>query len=376
MSESGEKTEQPSPKKVRDAREKGQVARSQEAVTTFSLMAVVGYIWVTWTSTMQALLAMFNEVSSLIEGDFQVNAANAITLISRQSAEILLPLLGVTILAAIAANYIQVGTLFAFDSIMPKMDKISPAAGFKRIFSGKQLIETLKSVLKIVFLSILLYLVVRDAIGPYISSLRCGMPCMVNITSSVLAKLLLYSALAFIIVAGFDYVYQKSSHTKSLMMSKDDVKREYKESEGDPHIKGQRKQLAHEMVMSDGGQTARKATAVVVNPTHFAVVLKFDPETMALPAVVAKGRNQNAHYLRTEAESAGVPVFRNVGLARALFADAEINQFVPDDLFDAVAEVLVWVAKNKDLLYQGPLAHGVIDMDAGDHRNSGTPAAP
>jgi type III secretion protein U len=146
------------------------------------------------------------------------------------------------------------------------------------------------------------------------------------------------------------------------------VKREYKESEGDPHIKGKRKQIAHEMATSNSGQAARKGSAVVVNPTHFAVVLDYRPDVTPLPIVTAKGTNLIAHYLRTQAEEAGVPVFRNVRLARALYADAEVDQYIPDELFDAVAEVLTWVARNKDRLYQGRLDHGVIDMDVGDHR--------
>src|SRR5262249_33074261 len=175
-------------------------------------------------------------------------------------------------------------------------------------------------------------------------------------------------ALAFVIVAVADYAYQKHSHTKSLMMTKEEVKREYKESEGDPHIKGHRRQLAQELAMGDGGHAARKGTAVVVNPTHLAVVISYRPEQMALPIVTAKGRNLQAHYLRTQAEEAGVPVFRNVPLARALFADAPINDYIPDELFDAVAEVLAWVSRHEDVLYKGRLPHGVIDMDAGDHR--------
>jgi type III secretion protein U len=280
----------------------------------------------------------------------------------------LIPIIGVTIFAGIAANYLQVGSLFAFESISPSLEKISPGAGFKRIFSMKQIVETLKSIVKIVFLSVLLYYVVRDAIGNYIYSLACGMPCLVNITSSVLFQTVMYSALAFIIVALADFAYQKHSHTKSLMMTKDEIKREYKESEGDPHIKGHRRQLAQELAMSDSGAAARKGTAVVVNPTHFAVVISYRPEQAPLPIVTAKGRNLQAHYLRTQAEEAGVPVFRNVGLARSLFADVEIDAFIPDELFDAVAEVLTWVDRHKDLLYGGRLNHGVIDMDAGEHR--------
>ncbi|MDO1583192.1 type III secretion system export apparatus subunit SctU [Rhizobium oryzicola] len=368
MSEGGEKTELPTPKKERDAREKGQVARSQEAVTTISLFATVACIWLSWGAITSAIIGIFDQTARLATGDFQANAVIGIVYTFREGAVVLLPVLGVVILAGIAANYVQFGSLFTFDSIMPKLEKISPAAGFKRIFSMNSVVELLKSNLKIIFLSILLYYVIRNAIGPFLNSLQCGIACIATITTSILFQTLTYSALAFIIVAAADFAWQKHTHIKSLMMSKDEVKREYKESEGDPHIKGKRKQLAQELIMGDGGTAARKGAAVVVNPTHFAVVIDYRPGETPLPLVTAKGRNAQAHYLRTEAEKAGVPIFRNVALARALFADAALHEPIPDDLFDAVAEVLAWVSRNRENLYGKPLEHGVIDMDCGDHR--------
>jgi type III secretion protein U len=260
-----------------------------------------------------------------------------------------------------------VGSIFSFENLTPKLNKISPASGAKRIFSLKQIIEVLKAIVKIVFLSILLFIVLQGAIGPFIYSLPCGLPCVTHVTSVVLFKLLIYSAFAFIVVSAVDFAFQKHTYTKSLMMTKDEVKREYKESEGDPHIKGKRTQLAQELIMGDDANIARKSTAVVVNPTHLAVVLRYVEGETPLPMVVAKGRNRNAHSLRAAAEEAGVPVFRNVTLARALYAQTEVNDFVPEDLFGAIAEVLAWVAKNKRMLYNGPFGSGVIDMDAGDH---------
>lgn len=365
---SGEKTELPTPKKERDAREKGQVARSQEVVTTASLVSVILYVWVTWDATNARLTKMFDQMASLAKGDFDTNVLPAIQSAFREAVIILLPILGVVIVAGVAANYIQIGSLFSFESITPKGEKLSPIAGFKRIFSMKQLVELLKSILKIVVLSVLLYFVVLDSISPYVNSLACGLPCIGQVTVNALWQTIIYSSLAFIVVALADFAYQRHAHTKSLMMTKEDVKREYKESEGDPHIKGKRKQLAQEMAMGDGGFAARKGTAVVVNPTHFAVVIQYEPEKAPLPMVTAKGRNMYAHYLRSEAEEAGVPVFRNVALARALFADAQLYEPIPDELFDAVAEVLAWVSKNRDTLYGGRLDRGVVDMDMADHR--------
>lgn len=368
---SGEKTELPTPKKERDARAKGQVARSQEVVTTVSLLAVIAYIWVAGPDINIRMVRLMDDMAALAVGDFRVNSYNGIAIAFWESVYIMAPILGVAIFSAIAANYMQFGSIFALENLMPKLEKISPAAGAKRIFAMKNLVENLKQVLKIIFLSIMLYFVVRDSIGPYLNSLTCGMTCLTNVTSYFLYKLFAYTAFAFIIVALADFAYQRHTHTKSLMMSKDEIKREYKESEGDPHIKGHRKQLAFELIMSDSGTAARKSTAVVVNPTHFAVCISYRPDQTPLPLVVAKGRNFHAHYLRTQAEQAGVPVFLNVQLARALYAGTPLDGYVPDELFEAVAEILAWVERNKDRLYQGPLDHGVIDMEAGDHRPGG-----
>lgn len=365
---SGEKTEQPTPKKRRDARKKGQVAKSTEVVTTISLFSAIALIWATWDGLLETLISLFDAVAMLAVGDFRVTGGQAVDVVSREVAMTMLPILGTVLLSGIAANYFQIGSLMSAESIKPKLEKISPAAGFKRIFSMKQLVETLKSIIKIAILSVLLYFVVRNAIGAYISSVSCGLPCLVAVTSHFMFQTFVYSALTFVVVALADLAYQRRAHTKSLMMTKDEVKREYKESEGDPHIKGKRRQLAHELAMGGGGQAARKGTAVVVNPTHFAVVILYRPDKTPLPVVTAKGRNLYAHFLRTEAESAGVPVFLNVPLARKLFAEVEVDNYVPDELFDVVAEVLSWVERNRDKLYKGPLDHGVLDMEAGDHR--------
>ncbi|MGJ0506821.1 MAG: type III secretion system export apparatus subunit SctU [Methylocystis sp.] len=376
--EGGEKTEQPSPKKIRDARQKGQVAKSQEVVTTFTLLSLIGYLWVAWRPLQEQIIDLFDLVSVLPPGQFDKTVFITLHAVSQRVVSILIPILALAIVTALAANYAQIGVVFALENLVPKLERVNPGEGFKRIFSMKQLIEILKSLLKIIFLSVLLYIVLRDSIGPFAYTLECGLACLGSVTAQVLVKLLIYSALAFIIVAVADLFYQRHSYTKSLMMSKDEVKREYKESEGDPHIKGKRKQLAHELVMSDAGGATRKSTAVVVNPTHLAVAFRYKEGETPLPIVVAKGRERHAHFLRTQAEEAGVPVFRNVRLAQALYAEADVNQYVPDELFEAIAEVLAWVKKNEHLLYRGRLRHGVIDMDMGDHRNEpeGGPLGP
>ncbi|MCP8939527.1 type III secretion system export apparatus subunit SctU [Alsobacter sp. SYSU M60028] len=369
MSEGGEKTELPTPKKERDARAKGQVARSQELVTTASLLGVVAYVWVTFPGTVTTIVSMLDAVAADGAQDFHTRANVAIEAVARGAVSILAPLLLVTIVVGIAANYLQIGSLFALQGITPSLSKISPASGFKRIFSKKQLVEILKALLKIAALAVVVFGIVREAMGAYVVGLPCGMPCLAGITAATLAQILASSALVFIVVAVADLAWQRYSHTKELMMTKDEVKREYKESEGDPHVKGHRRQLAFELVMGDGGHAQKKPTALVVNPTHIAVAILYEPPDVPLPLVIDRARGDRAVRLRAAAEEAGVPVFRHVKLARGLYAAATPQGEVPDEWLQAVAEILAWVERHRDRLYQQPLGHGVLDIEDGDHRS-------
>lgn len=371
MSEGGEKTEQPTPKKERDARQKGQVARSQEVVTTISMFGTIAVIFLMGGLIWNHLVILIDQIAAIAARRENVSLSEGLALTWDVSVVITLPILGTVIFLAIVSNMMQFGVLASLEAIQPQLERISLIAGFKRIFSGKQMVELLKSTLKIIFLTVLLYYVLNEAIGPFISAVACGMDCIATVTESVTRRIMIISAVAFVIVAVADFYYQRYAHTKSLMMSKEEVKREYKESEGDPLVKGHRKQVAMELVMSDGPAQAKKASALVVNPTHLAVALLYKPGDMPLPIVSAKGAGTYAVDMRAEAERAGVPIFHNIPLARQLFADAEINDFIPEDVFDAVAEILAWVARNEAQLYQGPLPHGDLDMLRGDHRPSG-----
>lgn len=366
MSEGGEKTELPTPKKERDARQKGQVARSQEVVTTISMFGTIAVISAMGGMIWSRLTTLIDQIAAIAARKEGVSLDEGLALSWAVGVDLTLPILGAVIFLGIAANMGQFGVLTSLQALEPKMERISVLAGFKRIFSAKQLVELLKSVIKIVFLTVLLYIVLGDAIGPFVSAVSCGMECMSTVTTSVMNRVLFMTAIAFVIVAVADLFWQRHSHTKSLMMSKEEIKREYKESEGDPHVKGHRKQVAMEMVMGDA--PAKKASALVVNPTHIAIALRYKEGETPLPMVTGKGMGALAVDMRADAERAGVPIFHNIALARHLYADADINGFVPEDVFDVVAEILAWVARNEAALYQGPLQHGDIDMLRGDHQ--------
>lgn len=369
---SGEKTEPPTPKRMRDARKKGQVARSQEVVTTISLFGVIAVIYGLGGLAWARLVVLMDQVAALAATGSEDRLHQGIAIAFDLSVAVMVPIVLATILLGIAANLIQFGVLFSLQAVAPKLEKISPIKGAKRIFSKKQLVELLKSVFKILFLSALLFLVIRDAIGPFVSGINCGVECLADVTDQMMVRVLLITALAFVIVAGLDFMIQRHFHTKSLMMTKQEVKREYKESEGDPMVKGQRRQLAQEFIMGDVRKQVKSSSAVVVNPTHLAVAIRYKAGETPLPMVVAKGRNYLAHDMRAEAERAGVPIFHNVRLARYLYAETEPNDYVPDDVFDVIAEILAWIGRHEGRLYRGTLDHGDIDMERGDHRESAT----
>jgi len=360
---SSQKTEQPTPKRLEDARKKGQVARSQELVTTLSLFTVVAYLWLGWDLINQRLQGLFDSIA--VHAREYPNHRTAVALYEAglSFALILAPILGIVVVVGTFASFVQVGGLISVDAVIPKGDRINPGSGLRRIFSRRHAVELLKTILKIAVLVAILFGVIRDAIGPYVNSLYCNLGCQSGLTSLVLSRLIAYAAVAFFFIAVADVAFQRRAHIRSLMMTREEVKREFKEMEGDPLLKSKRRQLAQELAMEDRVRAAGRATAIIVNPTHLAVAIFYSAEKVPVPVVTAKGRNQEAYQMIGAAEKAGVPVFRNIMLARKLFADVEVSQPVPEELFDAIAEVLAWIANNKEVLYSGRLPHGVIDME-------------
>lgn len=337
----GDKTEQPTPKKLRDARKKGQVANSKEVVSAAGIVSVFAYFWVMMPYYMQRGQELLLIPTGFYEMPFRDALSAAMQLIFNLAVELTLPVVGIGLLAGILGNFFQVGVLFSFESLKPDLKKINPAEGVKKIFNMKSVIEMLKSIFKIAFLSVLLYMVIRDGIRPLLLTPYCGMDCFLSMTGELLSQVMIYTVAAFIIIAAADFAWQRKQHTKSLMMTKDEIKREYKESEGDPTVKGQRKQFHQEMIMGGGPEPkVKKSTAVVTNPTHLAVGLRYQRGETPLPMVMIKGRGVNAEKIKKIAEAEGIPIFENVPLARALMESAEVNQYIPPDLIEPVAEVL------------------------------------
>ncbi|MCP3877883.1 MAG: EscU/YscU/HrcU family type III secretion system export apparatus switch protein [Sulfitobacter sp.] len=338
-----EKTEKPSPKKLRDARKKGQVASSKEVASAALILSVFVYIAAMSDTIYLKLEQMILLPTEFINDDFEHALQATVEGIAQVALHLLAPLLVVVVIIAVLAYIAQFGVLMSAESLKPSLNKLNPAKAVKKIFSVKNLIEFLKSILKIVFLSVLLYFVIRHSLPDLLKIPACGLDCIPLVLGTLLKHLAINAAFAFIIIAAADFAFQKYQFTKQMRMTKDEVKREYKEMEGDPLIKGKRKQLHQEMLSENITHSVKNSTVVVTNPTRIAIALEYRDGETPLPIVRAKGENLIARRMIEIAKQEGIPVMENVPLARALHEHSSVDQYIPADLIDAVAEVLRWV---------------------------------
>lgn len=342
---SGEKTEQPTAKRLREAREKGQVAHSKDFTQTLLILALFGYMLGNASNLIEALGKIVLVPSTLTDMPFEIALKTALDAALREALVLVLPFVLIVLGIGMFGEFLQVGIVLAFKKLIPSGKKLNPATNLKNIFSKKNLVESLKSAVKIAFLSVLITLVIRDALPQLMAVPHSGMAGLQAGVGGMLRTMMINVAVAYIIISLADFAWQRMQHRKQLMMSKQEVKQEFKEMEGDPHIKGKRKHLHQEMVMQGAVQSARKATVLITNPTHLAIALYYDADETPLPVVLAKGEGALAEEMMRAAREAGVPIMQNIPLARALMADAQPDQYIPSELIEPVAEVLRLVRK-------------------------------
>jgi flagellar biosynthesis protein FlhB len=342
----GEKTEKPTPKKIRDARKKGQVFKSQDLTNAFLFLTAAAVIVFGGSMFTDGLRKLFTEAfqPETFRGFHSADSLVASAGHSFASALImLLPLLGGLFVVAVMLNFLQVNALFSMEVLSPKLDKLNPVSGFQNMFfKAKTYIELAKNVLKIVVVLTLAYYIVKGSLADLVLVERLSVQSAAKLAGALMAGLLLRIGVAFLVLGAADYFLQKHLYMKNLMMSKQEVIDEYKHEEGDPHIKGARKQLHEQLLAESSTAAVPKADVVVVNPTHLAVAVQYDEHSMHAPMVVAKGQMLRAQKIIDIARASRVPVLRNVPLAHSLF-EIDIGHEIPEDLFDAVAEVLNWV---------------------------------
>ena len=342
-----DKTEQPTSKKLRDARNKGQVAQSKDVVSTILLLMMFLYIMLSWKGAKQSLGELMILPGTLYREPFDEALRTMSHATIKAIIDFTLPALAIVLIFGIASSYFQVGPLFIFEPLKPDLKKLNPADKLKQMFSMKNFVEFLKSCFKVGFLGILLYIVTRDAIGVLVQTPSGGLEAVNSVLEKVMYRVAMFTIFAYGAIAAADFAFQKWQHTKGLMMSKDEVKREYKEMEGDPHIKSKRKQLAQELIMSDSTANVRKATVLVTNPTHKAIAIYYKQGETKLPIVTAKGEGYLAQRMIEVAKEEGVPIMQNVPLAHELFDNAQLEHYIPSELIEPIAEILRWVQQLK-----------------------------
>lgn len=340
---SDEKTEQPTAKRLREAREKGEVAKSQEVPSALTVMLIAVWFIAMGSSMLMDLIGMTEVPFLVMNRPF----TEALTIVSEttlfSALKVAGPLFAMVMLIALCANLAQVGVLFSFEAIIPKIENLNPKKWFQKVFSLKNAVEFLKNIIKITVLGLTSWYIFMKHL-PTLFRIPSGtVEHIWTILGTVILDLILTCASVFCVIAAVDWLFQRWQFTKQHMMSKDEVKREYKESEGDPMIKGKRKQLHQELLAQGKMDKVRKSKVLITNPTHYAIALDYDQEKTPLPIVLAKGEGELAKRMIKVAEEEGIPIMRNVPLAHALFEQGTEDAYIPSELIVPVAEVLRWV---------------------------------
>lgn len=338
-----EKTEQPTDHRIRKARQDGQVAKSKDFTETLMMGALLGYTLVQADDIMASLSAMVLTPSRFPGVPFREALALSAEALAREGASLLLPYLGIVLLIGIAAETWQTGFLISFRVLIPKGDRMDPVKNLQQMFSMRNLVDFLKSCLKLTLLSAVVYLVIRDALDPLVHIPQAGMASSGLVLADMLEDICISSLIGFGFMALLDLVWQRHQYIKGLMMSMDEIRQEYKELEGDPHIKHHRKELAREIVDGGGAEAAGHASVVVANPTHYSVAIVYSAGITDLPVILARGDGIKALRIREVAEAAGVPVVEDVQLARGLYRQGRVGAFIPREFIEPVAELLLAV---------------------------------
>lgn len=344
----GDKTEEPTAKKRADAKKKGQVAKSQEVSTAFVLLAGFLSIKMLWESIYGSIKGYSIYIfSNLNQGGDTESVIRIFIDIMVIFAKTALPIMLVIMLVGLMINLFQVGINFSTEILMPKLDKLSPISGFGRIFSKRSLIELVKSLLKILVIGFFIYTYIRDEILAMPQFIFFDLQTSLTKVADVIFMLSFKICGVIFLMAVLDLGYQKWQTTQDLKMTKQEVKDEMKQMEGDPQIKGKIRQKQRQMAMARMMQEVPQADVIVTNPTHFAVALSYK-HGMDAPVVLAKGQDLVAQKIKEIARENRITIVENKPLARALFASTEVGDRIPQELYQSVAEVLAYVYRLKN----------------------------
>lgn len=345
---SSEKTEQPTPKKLRDARKKGQVAKSQDITSALLMICAFVTIAIMYLGSVKRLGEMITFPTYLYDKPFREALLTLLPQLGLIIMQMTLPFIAIAFLGGLLGNILQIGPMLTTEPIKPELKKLNPFSKLKQMFSMKNLIEFLKSAIKILVVGSIIWLVIQDSLAPLMTIPYAGVQGVVQVLYKLMSIMAIGVSLAFVAIAAFDFFFQKFQHIKQLKMTKDEVKREYKEMDGNPEIKSMRRQLHQEMIMSDTTERTKNASVVVTNPVHLAIAIHYDEEANRMPLVLAKGEGLVARRMVQVAEENGIPVMQHIPLAWALHETVDIDRYIPSDLIEPMAEVLAWLKEWKD----------------------------
>lgn len=344
-----QKTEDPTSRRLDEARERGQVANSRE-VNNLLMLGVFSMSVLLFGGSAAAAIYKasipFIESPDMVPADFEHLVALGWKLLGVLLAAGAVPLV-LAIIAAIGAGYLQFGLVFSADGIMPKLDKISPLAGLKRMFSMRSLAEFVRGLLKLAVVGSVAMLLIVPEVAHLNKLIGMEMIQLLGETKALLAKLLIGVVSIVAAIAAIDVIYQRLQHMREMRMSRQEIKDEFKETEGDPLVKGRLRQLRMERTRRRMMAQVPQSDVVVTNPTHYAVALKYDPNSMAAPKMMAKGADKVAQKIREIAKEHGIPIVENPPLARGLFAAVDVDEEVTPEFYKAVAEVISYIFKLK-----------------------------
>ena len=345
-----DKTEEPTPKKKKDARKQGNIAKSAEVNKAMTFIAILVVIYMMSGSIISELQGF---IVNILSGDFSMTMNdNTIKIlmfkVMMSFMKIVLPISLIIMVFGILGSLIQTGLFFSMESLKPKFSKLNPLTGLKNMFSMKAIVNLIKSMVVICIMIYLGYSFMSKNFEGIIKSGDIYLPYMFNIVLDLIKSILTSITLAVAVVAALDYGYEKFSHKKGLKMTKQEVKEEYKQMEGDPHIKGKIKQKQRQMANQRMMQAVPSSTVIVTNPTHISIAIRYEQGKDTTPIVVAKGADEVAFRIREIAKSHEIPIIENVPLARLIYKEVDIDQEIPEEMYKAVAEVLVAVYKIKN----------------------------
>ncbi|MFC4293089.1 flagellar biosynthesis protein FlhB [Sphingorhabdus arenilitoris] len=359
--DSGDKTELPTPKKLRDARKKGDVAKSKDV--SLGLLTLAWFVLIALgASYISTEIYHFFEqtLDSTAETDFshalRSTAWAGVMLLMKLSLIILVPIA----LLGLFAEYLQVGPVITSEKMKPSLDKLNPVEGLKRMFGMEGLAELVKTLVKVIVVCIIAYAILQMALRDVFNFVSLSETTPVGgqrqqialaaakFNYSLTLTFLGLVVIMFLLVGVLDRIYQKHRFTKKMMMSMRDIRKEHKDDEGDPHIKSQRRELQQQWANQNAIGAAGSASALLVNPTHIAIALDYDETECPIPVIAAKGQGDIAAAMRAEAERCEVPIIRNIAQARKLWARGEIGEMVPEDMFDAIAEIILWAKRARE----------------------------